>query len=97
LAGALADPTARISDLSLMSPAEEHTVTVEWNATARAFPRDRCVQDLICEQAARTPDRVAVELDNRALSYAEMDCQANQLAHRLRSLGVGPDLWSDCI
>jgi amino acid adenylation domain-containing protein len=47
--------------------------------------------ELIARQVARTPDAVAVVDAGRALSYAELDRRANQLAHRLLELGGGPD------
>jgi len=42
-------------------------------------------------QAARTPDRAALRFNQNQLSYRELNEAANQLAHHLRSLGVGPD------
>lgn len=64
---------------------------VEWNDTARAFPKARCIHKLFSEQAARTPKRLAVGLDNDFLTYRELDRRGNQLAHYLRSMGVGPE------
>lgn len=55
------------------------------------YPRDSCVHQLFEEQAARTPDAIAVEYRDQHLSYAELNRRANRLAHTLRKCGVGPD------
>jgi amino acid adenylation domain-containing protein len=46
---------------------------------------------MFAEIAARWPDRVAVTDGTRELTYAELDCAANRLAHRLRAVGAGPE------
>src|SRR3989441_2172149 len=53
---------------------------------------DRCVHDLIQEQARTTPNAVAIVSGNKKISYGELDVRANQLAHLLRSSGVGPNV-----
>jgi amino acid adenylation domain-containing protein len=68
---------------------ERRRLLEEWNATTVAFPRNACVHELFEAQVARTPDRVAVRFGEETLSYRELNEQANQLAHHLRSLGVG--------
>ncbi|QSX77689.1 non-ribosomal peptide synthetase/type I polyketide synthase [Agrilutibacter solisilvae] len=50
-----------------------------------------CIPQLIEQQAARRPDAVAVTCDGASLSYRELNHRANQVAHRLRDLGVGPE------
>ena len=67
---------------------ERRQLLEEWNATTVAFPRNACVHELFEAQVARTPDRVAVRFGEETLSYRELNEQANQLAHHLRSLGV---------
>ncbi|MEW5929831.1 MAG: amino acid adenylation domain-containing protein, partial [Gemmatimonadota bacterium] len=91
LRGVAADPDQSIGEVDLLSPAERERVLVEWNATARDFPRGRCVHELIAEQAARTPDAVAVEAHDGRWTYAELEHRANRLARHLRSRGVGPE------
>jgi amino acid adenylation domain-containing protein len=86
------DPDQRISELPILSPEEEQQLLVEWNATAADVPELGSVQGLFEEQAARTPSALAVVGRERQLTYGELDRQANQLAHRLRSHGVGPDV-----
>jgi amino acid adenylation domain-containing protein len=53
---------------------------------------DRCIHDVIQEQARATPAAVALVAGGQQISYGELDARANQLAHLLRSSGVGPDI-----
>ena len=64
---------------------------MEWNKTDKEFPGDHCIHELIREQAERTPEAVAVVFENSRLTYGELNRRANQLAHFLRSRGVGPE------
>ena len=91
LEGAIKDPNARIADLPLLTNAERQQIVYEWNATESEYPRDRCVHELFEEQVEKTPDAVAVVYEDATLSYGELNRRANQLAHHLRGLGVGPD------
>ena len=95
LEGIVADPDQRVSQLPLLTEAEQRQLLVEWNDTARDYPRDKCVHELFEEQVARTPEAVAVVSEDGELSYRELNAKANQLAHYLRSLGVGPTIWWD--
>src|SRR5262249_314517 len=52
---------------------------------------DRCLHQLIEQQAERTPEQVAVVFENQRLTYRELDRRAALLAASLRSLGIGPD------
>jgi amino acid adenylation domain-containing protein len=86
------DPDRRLSELSLLSSEEGHQLLVEHNATATHFLEDGSVHQLFEEQAARTPQAVAVAAGGEQLSYRELNRRANQLAHHLRARGVGPDV-----
>jgi amino acid adenylation domain-containing protein/non-ribosomal peptide synthase protein (TIGR01720 family) len=88
LAGAIAEPKQRLSDLPLLSPAEAEKLLVEWNDTAKEIPSDRCIQEFFEAQVARTPNSIAVVCDDEQLTYAELNARANQLAHYLVELGV---------
>ncbi len=81
------DPDAPVDDLLDATPAESATIA-GFNATARDFPRDVPLHRFLEQQAARSPQSVAIRDDGT--TYAELDRRANQLAHRLRSAGVGP-------
>lgn len=50
-----------------------------------------CAHQLLARQAHERPDALALIFDDQQMTYAELDRSSNQLAHRLRALGVGPD------
>jgi amino acid adenylation domain-containing protein len=91
LAGIVADPDQPIGQLPLLAAGEQHQLLVEWNDTAALYPHDRCFHHLFEELAVRTPDAVAVVFAERQLTYCELNSRANQLAHYLHKLGVGPE------
>ena len=92
LAGTLETaPDTLAASIDVMPEEERHKLLIEWNATGAAYPRDKYVHELFEEQAARTPDAVAVVHDGRTLTYSQLNARANQLAHHLRGLGVGPE------
>ena len=92
LEGIVAEPEQRLSNLPLLSQPERHQLLVEWNDTQADYPQDKCIHQLFEAQAEGTPDAVAVEFESQQLTYRELNSRANQLAHYLRSLGVGPDV-----
>ena len=87
----VADPEQRISQLQMLSSVELEQVLREWNRTDAEYP-EPSVQELIASQAARTPEAVAVMSGGVQLSYGELNGRANQLAHYLHRLGVGPEV-----
>ena len=92
LTGIAAHPGQRVSELPIMTEAERQQLLVEWNQTEMAYPRDRCVHELCEEQAANTPDAVALVYGKERLTFRQLNERANQLAHHLRGLGVGPNV-----
>jgi amino acid adenylation domain-containing protein len=86
-----ADPERGLCDLPLLSPAERHQMTAEWNSTARGYPRAACVHELFERQVARTPQTAAVVAGDHRLTYEQLDDRANALADTLRRLGVVPE------
>lgn len=91
LEGILAHPDARLSELPLLTESDRRQLLLECNNTAASFPADKCIHELFEAQAAATPQAVAVVYEDSRLTYAELNAQANRLAHQLRELGVKPD------
>ena len=85
----VADAGRRLGELPLLTDAERRQLR-EWNETGRAYPR-ACLHELFEAQVERTPDAVAVVFEDRRLTYRELNRRANQVAHHLRGLGVGPE------
>jgi amino acid adenylation domain-containing protein len=92
LDGAAAGPGQRLSELPLLSEAERRQLVIEWNETWTPLALDRCLHELVWEQAARTPEAPAVVSEEEALTYRELAARAGALARRLRELGVGPEV-----
>ena len=67
-------PTARLSELDMLTTAERSQMVVTWNRTLAPYSDTACVHDLITAQTRRSPDRVAVEFQDQRLTYAELDC-----------------------
>lgn len=92
LAGMARNSRGRISELELMSAAERAQVLEAWNRTQADYARDKCLHQLFEEQAARTPEAVAVRFQGQQLTYRELNEGANQLAHYFRRQGIGPEM-----
>ncbi|MGW7516150.1 amino acid adenylation domain-containing protein [Streptomyces sp. NPDC054796] len=84
-----ADPHAPLATHGICTPDERARVVGTFNDTARELPVTTLVGP-IEDQAARTPHATALVSGGQALSYEQLDARANQLAHRLTALGVGP-------
>jgi amino acid adenylation domain-containing protein len=87
----VADPDRRLAELPRLPEAERRLLVETWNATAMPYPDTACIHHLVEEQVARTPDAIAATFEQQNLSYAELNRRANQLAHHLQVLGVGPE------
>ena len=97
LQSVVANVDQAIEQIDILTPEERLQALYEWNATQSEFPavrswREKLVHELFEEQVEKTPDAVAVVFEDAALSYGELNRRANQLAHHLRELGVGPDV-----
>ncbi|POZ51255.1 non-ribosomal peptide synthetase [Methylovulum psychrotolerans] len=87
LQGVLANPLQPLRALPLLSVAESLQI-LAWNRINFACPADACLPALFEQQVMVHPDAPAVAFEDQALSYAELNAKANQLAHYLRGQGV---------
>ncbi|MBV9788631.1 MAG: amino acid adenylation domain-containing protein, partial [Chloroflexi bacterium] len=87
----VADPDRQLAELSLLPAAERALLLESWAAPVDLPPDSLCAHHLFERSAERNPEAVAIVDGNRELSYGELNRRANQLAHQLTALGVGPE------
>lgn len=86
------DRALPISTLGLLTETEQQQLLLEWNDTAVVQPARLCLHQLLEVEVERTPDAIAVVFGDECFTYRELNRRANQLAHHLRRLGVGPEM-----
>ncbi|CPR10715.1 peptide synthetase [Mycobacterium bohemicum DSM 44277] len=87
---ALARPEATLARLALMDDAD----TAWLRGVSRGEHFDAApatLADLVSDQAARTPDAIAVVYEDRQFTYRDIDEAANRLARWLAERGVGAE------
>jgi len=85
------NPDQHLIDIPLLEQSEREQILVEWNRTSAAYPADVCMPQLFEQQVDENPDAPALIYGQQQVSYRELEERANQLAHYLRSEGVGAD------
>ncbi|HEX4393980.1 MAG TPA: amino acid adenylation domain-containing protein [Mycobacterium sp.] len=90
LRGIVADPGVGLSKLPIRAE-EERSRQTAWNETEVRFEAPNSLPDMVTAVARRSPAEIAVTFGDRDLTYAELDRRADDVARRLRGLGVGPD------
>ncbi|PHM39382.1 Amino acid adenylation [Xenorhabdus mauleonii] len=80
-----------VQQLEILPKTERTLLLKTWNATETTYPAALCIHQLFEQQVKNTPDATAVMCGGKFLSYAELNTNANRLAHQLITLGVTPD------
>ncbi|HXB21453.1 MAG TPA: amino acid adenylation domain-containing protein, partial [Candidatus Solibacter sp.] len=91
LQSAAASPDTPLHQLAMITHAERQQLLIDWNRTEAIYPAPECIHHLFERWASETPEAVAAELGDRRMSYGELNVRANQLAHYLRKLEIGPE------
>ncbi|MEH1900558.1 MAG: amino acid adenylation domain-containing protein [Nostoc sp.] len=92
LTSTTANSEQKISQLEILSESDRQQLLAEFNQTQIDYPLDKCIHKLFEEQVEKTPNDIAVIFEDQQLTYAELNCKANQLAHYLQTLGVKPEV-----
>ncbi|MFB2973201.1 amino acid adenylation domain-containing protein [Aerosakkonema sp. BLCC-F183] len=93
----VANPTQRLSELSLLTTPERYQILIDFNQNQSKIqnPKSKigqCIHQIFEAQVELTPASIAVVYQDQQLTYRELNAKANCLAHYLRSLGVAPEV-----
>src|SRR6185295_3951192 len=86
-----AQPGARVDAVNILGAAERVQLLSDFNQTSEPNINTLCLHELVEAQVKRTPDAIAVELEDQQLTYRELDERANRLARFLQRQGVTAD------
>jgi len=90
LTHAVSDPDLQVERLEMLDAVERHDLLDRWSGPVVPYPREESVACLFYRQVERTPEAVAVVLEDQELTYAELNERSNQLAYHLIENGVSP-------
>jgi amino acid adenylation domain-containing protein len=89
LGSAVSQLDQRLSELTILSGEERRQVVREWSTHRVEHPMRESLTELFEAQTRRRPQAPALILGPEKLTFGELNRRANQLAHRLKRLGVG--------
>ncbi|MCY1271539.1 Linear gramicidin synthase subunit B [compost metagenome] len=92
LRAVVADPQCRVGELPLITAQARDELLQGWNPQFQAQPVSPVLHQLFEARAAERPEAIALSCESERMTYAELNAQANRLAHKLRELGVGPEV-----
>ncbi|MCP3781728.1 amino acid adenylation domain-containing protein, partial [Paenibacillus sp. MZ03-122A] len=91
LESATSDISSSLDKIDIITTTEKRLILTQFNRTETPYPADKTIQQLFEDQAARTPEVVAVVCGDDHLTYQELNAKANQLARILRTRDIGAD------
>jgi len=92
LAAIVENPETPVDKLQMLSDGEQQQILREWNNSKTDYHQEKCIHQLFDDQVEKTPDALAVVWEDQNLTYSQLHGKANQLAHYLQRLGVGPEV-----
>ncbi|MCI0485175.1 MAG: amino acid adenylation domain-containing protein [Blastocatellia bacterium] len=88
----ISDPRQKLSSIEILTQAERDQILFRWNDRTALHPSDKCIHELFEGQVEKLPDATAIEFEGQSFSYGELNSRANRVAHKLCSIGVGPEV-----
>lgn len=84
-------PDCRLKDVEYLTPEEKQVLLEQFNTVQQPFSDDVTVVQLFENQVESTPNKIAVRMNGNTITYQELNARANQLAWKLRSMGIKPN------
>lgn len=79
------DKEKNLTTIQLSSPQERVHIAKVFNDTDAGYPRHKTIMDLFQEQVNRAPDNTALRVNNKLISYRELDHRSSQVAGYLQT------------
>ncbi|MGM9979550.1 MAG: amino acid adenylation domain-containing protein, partial [Clostridium sp.] len=87
----LEEPQKQIKDIETINEEEKNIVLYDFNNNNLKYPSEMCIHQIFEMQAEKFSNNIAVELENKSITYSELNNKANKLALLLRNKGVKQD------
>ena len=87
------NPDQRISSIPILPDSEKDQLLVKWNATEADYPIGKCIHRVFEQQVEKNPEAIALMFKTEQMTYLELNQRANQLAHYLQKMAVGPEVY----
>ncbi|MBL1224602.1 non-ribosomal peptide synthetase [Enterococcus sp. BWR-S5] len=84
-------PEQQLSQVNLLDEEEKQLVMVDFNNTEIPYAKGKTVVELFEAEVEKTPQKTALIFRGEEVSYQTLNQQANQLAVKLRQMGLQPD------
>ncbi|MCV9934565.1 amino acid adenylation domain-containing protein, partial [Flavobacterium sp. LS1R47] len=73
------------NEISLLNSEDYQQIIHDWNATDKAYSKDKTIQELFEDQVEKTPNNIALVYEGESLTYGQLNEKSNQLAHHIRA------------
>src|SRR5580704_952880 len=81
-----------LNNTRALNTPEKHQLLFDWNDTWTDYPRHQSISQVFEQQVEEHPEAVALRFRDQQMTYHQLNGRANQVARRLRELGVGPEV-----
>jgi amino acid adenylation domain-containing protein len=78
--------------LPILTIRERQQLLFDWNHTQKDYAFNQCIHQLFESHSSQTPEAIAVVYEDEQLTYQELNCRSNKIAHYLQKLGVAPEV-----
>ena len=85
-------PTCTVAAAPILGPSHEQLLLENYSGPAMQWPAKSCIHNLFEFQAGSQPMAPCLVSPTARMSYGQVEARANQTAHMLKSMGVGPDI-----
>ncbi len=92
LHGLMADANRSIGTIALLDEVRQAERLADWNRADAWQAGHGCIHQCFEQQVVRTPHATALVCGDQRMTYQALERRANQVAHHLIALGVGPQV-----